>query len=1006
MKKRSSSKNIRKTKYANPVEQQVQLDKHRPLKQVETLTSRLDLLKQQYRQKEHNVIVMQERITQLMQENQALNEQIRSYQIIQQEYSQERIALIAKEQQAYRKTLSYEKSMSFRLGYAIIFGFKSFAGFKQMLKTIVKLFGERGQRKKSTFIATVGEKLREPVKQELKLKSQKPLLQWQNNGTLRHFSDYINFSNTGAEIHLAKNSYVKTIIDCGNCNQLILGVNAYSKGGIHNEKQALLTVTFFDEEKKELKSDIGLAFSERLKTYYFYLNVQVDVTDEILLSLPKDCVAVEIGFALWDAKDNIYLASKVGVDKLSDGVSIILPTYQGRKTIKKCLDSLRLQTLEPTMFEVLVIMNGPADGTEGLLNSYQKKYPDFNMRIFKAGEANVSKARNLGIEKAVKTGITFIDDDDYVHEDFLVSLYDRATYHTMSLTGIEDIYNEETRVSSITAQLDRAILKNNIQYADVTSILTMNACKLAPTHMVKTIRYDPSLRSGEDVVYWSDLLLKFHPKITLVDNYVQATYKRVVRDNSVSRQKESYDFNVWQRLEVINQLNKLIQQTDNVKGAEFVQTKITAQSGFIKRYLEKYPQDYTRFSEDIEKMELVNKVVGEINSLYSDTLVVSYCFAPFIDTSGVVMSKRIRAMGKPVDIIFNNMDKVRPIDEKLMTIANRYLGKRIELNAPQAFSNWGAMAKFSDLTLLEMGNIIRHRAVYKEVYSRAMWPASHFAAAAIKMKYPQIKWSAEFSDPLLMDVSGKPRFEAIDTNWLEQHGFVEAGTGNYVNDNLFYWCEMLPYQFADELIFTNENQLEYMLSYADSQWHDVIRQKSVILPQPTLEKQFYEKSDIELSKKDNEINLAYFGSFYVNRGFGPFMKAWEELDEIQRNRFKLHIYTQQNAESILEIVPESLKQLVVVQPYVGYFEFLKLSNQFDGLIVMDAETASLKLNNPYLPSKLSDYLGSDAKTLAMVEEGSPMSKIENEQLIKMNLHSTENIKYTLFKTLLKTNRNI
>ena len=55
MKKRSSSKNIRKTKYANPVEQQVQLDKHRPLKQVETLTSRLDLLKQQYRQKEHTL---------------------------------------------------------------------------------------------------------------------------------------------------------------------------------------------------------------------------------------------------------------------------------------------------------------------------------------------------------------------------------------------------------------------------------------------------------------------------------------------------------------------------------------------------------------------------------------------------------------------------------------------------------------------------------------------------------------------------------------------------------------------------------------------------------------------------------------------------------------------------------------------------------------------------------------------------------------------------------------
>ncbi|PRM37833.1 hypothetical protein BVZ77_01102 [Haemophilus influenzae] len=355
------------------------------------------------------------------------------------------------------------------------------------------------------------------------------------------------------------------------------------------------------------------------------------------------------------------------------------------------------------------------------------------------------------------------------------------------------------------------------------------------------------------------------------------------------------------------------------------------------------------------------------------------------------MSKRIREMNKPVDIIYNNMDKVRPIDEELMLIADPYLGETIKLNSPQSFSNWHSIEQFATNTLVEVAKLFTKRRVYKSIYSRAMWPASHFAAAILKIKYPQLKWSAEFSDPVLMDVSGKARFEELPIEWLIHHGFISGKTETYINNNLFYWCEALPYLYADELIFTNENQLEYMLSYADESHKDIIRSKAVILPQPTLPRNFYEISCAKIELDNNYTNLAYFGSFYVNRGFTPFVDAWKELPNQLRESFRLYIYTQQNRESILETTPKELHDLIIIQPYVSYFDFLHLSDQFDALVVMDAETEGLKVNNPYLPSKISDYLGSKSDIIALIETGSPMSKINHPNLFKVELKDKESI---------------
>ncbi|STY59574.1 putative glycosyl transferase [Mannheimia haemolytica] len=705
-----------------------------------------------------------------------------------------------------------------------------------------------------------------------------------------------------------------------------------------------------------------------------------------------------------DKKGALYLKNYIKTSTLYDGVSVILPTYKGEKTIIKCLESLATQTLDFSLFEVLVVINGEQDSSKALIEQFCLKNPHLNIQVFELDEGNVSKARNFAVSRAQKAWVTFIDDDDWVDNNYLSSLYLNGMYNRITITGIEDIKNDEVVRSNIMNQLDAASRKEQLDYNDVTSILTMNACKLAPTYMVKNTRYNSSLKSGEDVLYWSELLNLFQPKVALVKDYETANYKRLIRDNSISRKAESYDFNVRQRLEVIQGLEKQLALSPNPKLSAFIQSKINAQAGFAKRYLSKFPAEYAHFITDVQDLNLHNRFVGDINHQFTNTLVISYCYAPYIDTSGVVMSKRVRAMNKPVDLISNSMSKVRETDNELLKISNLYLGKHIELNASQSFANWKAIKQFSDLALDSVHQLVKSRKVYDELYSRAMWPASHIAAAVIKMKYPQMKWVAEFSDPILIDVSGKERFEEIGTDWLWQQGFISHLDDN-TNKNLFYWCEQLPYLYADELIFTNQNQLNYMLSYANSAQADLILSKAKIIPQPTLDRSFYEMSSAKLERDTDSIYLGYFGSFYVNRGFKPFIDAWAGLPESVKYKLKLYIYTQQDADSVLQAVPEDLKAQIVLQKYVGYFDFLALSDQFDGLVVMDAQTKGLKMNNPYLPSKISDYLGSKATTLALVEKGSPMSDIEDSRLIKVDMFDATSIQKILADWLMVISPN-
>jgi hypothetical protein len=190
---------------------------------------------------------------------------------------------------------------------------------------------------------------------------------------------------------------------------------------------------------------------------------------------------------------------------------------------------------------------------------------------------------------------------------------------------------------------------------------------------------------------------------------------------------------------------------------------------------------------------------------------------------------------------------------------------------------------------------------------------------------------------------------------------------------VFELAELLPYALADEIVFTNEHQMTYMLSYADSDLAKRVRSKAVVSAHPVPAEELYHITDARGPERGEAANLAYFGSFYENRSLTGLIGALRIAPSSLKSDVTVDVFTDDQA-SIQEVVEEGgLQDIVSIRPAVSYLEFLNLTTKYDCLIVEDTMAADSHGLNPYLPSKWSDYRGSGTAIWAFTERGSTLA---------------------------------
>lgn len=219
-------------------------------------------------------------------------------------------------------------------------------------------------------------------------------------------------------------------------------------------------------------------------------------------------------------------------------ISVIIPTYAPKDYLWECLGSLENQTLSKDEFEVILVLNGEREPYESLI---RKKLPEYSFAstLLYSTPNGVSRARNLGMEKAQGCYICFIDDDDWVSDNYLEDLLSKACSNGIVEANVKDV-DEVTREESEQHFLSRAY--KNYQPEKESSLFVNRSffssacCKLLPKNCINGQRFDTNIKRGEDSIFMYGISWKVKHVKVATPNCIYYVRKR---HNSAGRRNIS-----------------------------------------------------------------------------------------------------------------------------------------------------------------------------------------------------------------------------------------------------------------------------------------------------------------------------------------------------------------------------------------------------------------------------------------------------------------------------------
>ena len=364
-----------------------------------------------------------------------------------------------------------------------------------------------------------------------------------------------------------------------------------------------------------------------------------------------------------------------------------------------------------------------------------------------------------------------------------------------------------------------------------------------------------------------------------------------------------------------------------------------------------------------------------VNSGAATKLAVAYAFPPFLDASGFIAARRLELEGEPYDILTKDVGSERPVDPRSAELGATLQGRRMTVAGRTGFGSGKAVAHFCAEGLKLVDRRVAELGDYESMYTRVMWPAPAAFGAIYKVRHPDIRWTAEISDPLRVRTDGTLRDYELPATALIGEVLEALGADRVAafgkKFGVFEFLELAMYALADEIIFTNENQRDLMLdSFPDRAAAQRAREVSRVAHHPTPPSRFYELAEPASGIPTDRVTVGYFGRFYGVRGVDYLIAPLAALTLSERSQVALLIFTTDHDEAIAAVTARGLEDVVEVRDALGYFEFLRTAGAMDWLVVADAHCAGVFDANPYLPSKLADYQGAGARIWAMSEPGS------------------------------------
>ena len=138
-------------------------------------------------------------------------------------------------------------------------------------------------------------------------------------------------------------------------------------------------------------------------------------------------------------------------------VSIVIPVYNVEKYLRQCLDSVVNQTLQD--IEIICVNDGSKDSSLQIMQEYQVKDP--RIKIIDKENSGYGASMNRGFDAATGEYVIHVDPDDWVEQDMLQALYEKAVAESADMVICdysEDIGDKRKVVVQKPSSLDANIV--------------------------------------------------------------------------------------------------------------------------------------------------------------------------------------------------------------------------------------------------------------------------------------------------------------------------------------------------------------------------------------------------------------------------------------------------------------------------------------------------------------------------------------------------------------------
>ncbi len=227
-------------------------------------------------------------------------------------------------------------------------------------------------------------------------------------------------------------------------------------------------------------------------------------------------------------------------------VSVIVPVYNVKDYLFRCLDSLNDQDYE--QLEILLVDDGSTDESGKMAEEYCADHPKF--RCLHKVNGGLSDARNYGMEHAKGDAFVFVDSDDWVSKSYVSKMVESMLQHHSDIVCCDMEYVDENNHRTFSSGGEFDVVK----VSEEPHMITINnsACnKLISKHCFSEIKFPKG-------IWYEDLgsIPMILSEARVISKVNEPLYFYYQRSGSISHTENKKIFDIYTSLENVMQYFK------------------------------------------------------------------------------------------------------------------------------------------------------------------------------------------------------------------------------------------------------------------------------------------------------------------------------------------------------------------------------------------------------------------------------------------------------------------